>query len=213
MLGVMFSGRHDLETMKCSDGSFFIDRDGTHFRRILNYLRDGEKVVRWFPKSFEFLQEIFCEAKYYQLEGLINALKPLVREVDVVSQNDISVNFTSGSGSYNTDYAGRSFNVSYHSLHTISYEVKKMKQLHFSNMRFLHPVSFISCDLSSTSFQYCCFESDVLFEDCILDNVTFSVINGFVNNSHIVSFSGCKTDKTSFDSNLQTALKQAGKIT
>ena len=29
MLGVMFSGRHDLETMQCKDGSFFIDRDGT----------------------------------------------------------------------------------------------------------------------------------------------------------------------------------------
>ena len=25
MLGVMFSGRHDIEAMKCSDGSFFID--------------------------------------------------------------------------------------------------------------------------------------------------------------------------------------------
>ena len=34
MLGVMFSGRHDLETMQCKDGSFFIDRDGTHFRHF-----------------------------------------------------------------------------------------------------------------------------------------------------------------------------------
>ena len=58
MLGVMFSGRHDIEAMKCSDGSVFIDRDGTHFRHILNYLRDGEEVVKHFPKSFEVLQEI-----------------------------------------------------------------------------------------------------------------------------------------------------------
>ena len=35
MLGIMFSGRHDLETMQCKDGSLFIDRDGTHFRHIL----------------------------------------------------------------------------------------------------------------------------------------------------------------------------------
>jgi hypothetical protein len=35
----MFSGRHQLKTE--SDGSHFIDRDGTHFRYILNYLRDG----------------------------------------------------------------------------------------------------------------------------------------------------------------------------
>ena len=27
MLGVMFSGRHDIEAMECSDGSFFIEMD------------------------------------------------------------------------------------------------------------------------------------------------------------------------------------------
>ena len=33
--GVMFSGWHDLKAMQCEDGSYFIDRDGTHFRYIL----------------------------------------------------------------------------------------------------------------------------------------------------------------------------------
>jgi len=96
MLGVMFSGRHDIEAMKCSDGSFFIDRDGTYFRHILNYLRDGEVVIRSYPKSFEAVQEIFREATYYQLDGLVTALNPLVRESDIVSQSDISCNFEQG---------------------------------------------------------------------------------------------------------------------
>ena len=39
MLAVMFSGRHSL--VREADGSFFLDRDGTHFRYILNFLRDG----------------------------------------------------------------------------------------------------------------------------------------------------------------------------
>ena len=39
MLAAMFSGRHALR--QDDDGSFFIDRDGTHFRYVLNFLRDG----------------------------------------------------------------------------------------------------------------------------------------------------------------------------
>ena len=39
LLAVMFSGRHPIHKME--DGAVFIDRDPTHFRHILNYLRDG----------------------------------------------------------------------------------------------------------------------------------------------------------------------------
>ena len=43
MLAAMFSGRHKLETTE--DGSFFIDRDGTYFLFILNYLRNDELIL------------------------------------------------------------------------------------------------------------------------------------------------------------------------
>lgn len=35
VLSIMFSGRHPI--VKQEDGSVFIDRDGTHFRSVLNY--------------------------------------------------------------------------------------------------------------------------------------------------------------------------------
>ena len=35
MLGAMFSGRHALDI--CEDGSYFIDRDGLHFRKYLDF--------------------------------------------------------------------------------------------------------------------------------------------------------------------------------
>jgi BTB/POZ domain-containing protein KCTD9 len=38
MLAVMFSGRHRI-VKEGKDGSVFIDRDGTHFRYILKYVR------------------------------------------------------------------------------------------------------------------------------------------------------------------------------
>jgi hypothetical protein len=34
-----FSGRYAMD--RCKDGSIFIDRDGEHFRQVLEYLRDG----------------------------------------------------------------------------------------------------------------------------------------------------------------------------
>ena len=44
MLHAMFSGR--LDTKPGKDGSYFIDRGGTHFGYILNYLRTGELIVQ-----------------------------------------------------------------------------------------------------------------------------------------------------------------------
>ena len=212
MLGVMFSGRHDLETMQCKDGSFFIDRDGTHFRHILNYLRDGEEAVESIPKSPDVLLDIFREAKFYQLNGLTALLKPILRENVVVNQNQITLLFSSGSGTYYTDYGGSAISVSYHSRDKIEFKHKNMSRLSFNYIRFVHAVSFVNCDLTSTTFQYTCFESDAIFEDCILDNTTFSYVKGLVSNSFKVSFTGSKTDKTSFDSNLRTSLQSSGKI-
>jgi hypothetical protein len=40
MIGAMFSGRHDLK--KNASGAYFLDRDGKHFRQILNFLRAPE---------------------------------------------------------------------------------------------------------------------------------------------------------------------------
>ena len=221
MLGVMFSGRHDLETMKCSDGSFFIDRDGGRFRYILEYLRDGEEVTRSFPKSADILLGLFRDAEYYQLDGLFNVLKPLVREVDIVSQTEIAPNFKPGSGNYKVDtvppkevdytYVGPlEFNVSFHSVQAVSYKHKNLSGLSFDGTRFNHPLSFLNCNLTDASFMSCSFGSNVTFEHCILDNTAFSRVEGLVTN---VSFTDSNTDGTSFgEFGLREALHNAGKI-
>ena len=67
----MFSGKFD--TKPSEDGSFFIDRDGTHFRFVLNYLRDGELIL---PKGATFLYELRKEAEFYQIQGILDNLKP-----------------------------------------------------------------------------------------------------------------------------------------
>ena len=71
MLHAMFSSRFD--TKPGEDGSYFIDRDGTHFRYILNYLRTGELIV---PNDDVIRRELLAEAKFYEVEGMIKELQP-----------------------------------------------------------------------------------------------------------------------------------------
>ena len=66
----MFSGRFD--TKPGEDGTYFIDRDGTHFRYILNYLRTGKLVL---PDDAVVRKELLSEAEFYQIEGILSELK------------------------------------------------------------------------------------------------------------------------------------------
>ena len=71
MLHAMFSGRFD--SKPAEDGSYFIDRDGSHFRYILNYLRTGYLLI---PDGKLIRKEILEEAEFYQIRGIVNQLHP-----------------------------------------------------------------------------------------------------------------------------------------
>lgn len=73
MLAAMFSGRHEI--ISEPDGCVFIDRDGTHFRYVLNYLRDGGVNMDCLPRNRQFLRELRKEAIYYQLHGLVHQIE------------------------------------------------------------------------------------------------------------------------------------------
>ena len=72
MLGAMFSGRHAL--IQDKNGAYFIDRDGTHFREILNFLRGStasteEQIEqRLSPATME---ELKFEADFYGMKDLM----------------------------------------------------------------------------------------------------------------------------------------------
>ena len=86
MLAAMFSGKFQVKPSE--DGSFFIDRDGTYFRFILNYLRNGELIL---PDGATFLKELEAEAKFYQLQGILNELQrtaPKEFEESVILTNE-----------------------------------------------------------------------------------------------------------------------------
>jgi len=101
MLHAMFSGRFD--TKPSEDGSYFIDRDGTHFRFILNYLRTGQLIV---PKDEIMREELLAEAEFYQVEGIIKALKVSCFKDSVIlwsDQREILVNWLKESRTITND--------------------------------------------------------------------------------------------------------------
>ena len=87
-LGRMFSGRHILETQK--DGSIFIDRDGTHFGIILNYLRRHITSKRHLPDDPNILSHLLCEVKYYELKGLLKIIESIENENNTTAETDQS---------------------------------------------------------------------------------------------------------------------------
>ena len=85
MLGAMFSGRHEVPPDE--EGYVFIDRDGTHFRAILNFLRTGFVDQ---PRSEQAANELKRELEYYQLpsEGLLSP--PRMAKLEIVRHAKIS---------------------------------------------------------------------------------------------------------------------------
>eukprot|EP00743_Colponemidia_sp_Colp-15_P011980 GILK01013497.1.p1 GENE.GILK01013497.1~~GILK01013497.1.p1 ORF type:complete len:298 (+),score=26.64 GILK01013497.1:53-895(+) len=71
MLAAMFSGRYPIAMD--SDGRVFIDRDGSFFNYILNYLRDGTLEVPSIDTQY-VLNRIRQEAEYYGLRGLVDLI-------------------------------------------------------------------------------------------------------------------------------------------
>ena len=152
-------------------------------------------MVKFFSKSAKVVLGLYHDAEFYQPEGLATALHPLKCDVDKVYYKDIAVNFKPGIASYcatGVNYYISELNVD---LHRLSQKLKRI----INAIRFEHPLSFINCNLSGSSFTNCSFGSDVIFEDCILDDTTFSHIHGLLYSTKKVSFKGCKIDKVTFD--------------
>ena len=62
--------------------SIFIDRDGTHMRVILNYLRDHKCSTVLLPRDKRNLHEIKVEAIYYNLSGLVDVVDSKIKSLD-----------------------------------------------------------------------------------------------------------------------------------
>ena len=78
MLGAMFNG--SFSTSVDDHGCHFIDRDGSLFTYVLNFLRSSALCL---PDGFRHFDQLCLEADFYQIQPLIdqlNAMKKVRRE-------------------------------------------------------------------------------------------------------------------------------------
>jgi hypothetical protein len=78
MLGAMFRG--DIPSNCDQNGHYFIDRDGTLFRHVLNFLRCSSLHL---PKDFNEMMQLRAEADFYQVQPLIDGIDKIQNSLDV----------------------------------------------------------------------------------------------------------------------------------
>ena len=93
MLAAMFSGRYTMVPSK--DDGASSDRDGTHFRSILNYLRGCLDVS---SLNVQTKSELLIEASYYQLQGLMELLDTAVADAAVAIATVADAGTAAGAG-------------------------------------------------------------------------------------------------------------------
>ena len=200
MLAAMFSGRHKL--IQDEKGAYFIDRDGTHFRFILNYLRDGQLGEGTLPEDRFQLQELVRESDYYQLTELAQHIR--VKLLPVVTQQDIqSLRSKYGYGRYQIDGSVDFFKAGF-SIRYSCMDGKNLANISFTGIYFGAGFSFKGSYLREANFSSCYFGDTVYFNDADLTDATFIRCGGLLSGK--VHFNGAKLQRTKFEAGVKEKL-------
>ena len=159
MLGTMFSGYHELT--KSSDGSYFIDADGTYFQTILNFLRGRITDVNELPKDEEVLLKLRTEADFYQSSTLKELITASLAKGPRMNQKWVNSFFPKHNG------------YCFQNASELNLQCLNLDGLAFSNIYFNHNVSFRNSSLVGASFRGSSFEAFVDFTSADIKNCDF----------------------------------------
>ena len=186
LLGIMFSGRHEL--VKSENGAYFIDADGTYFGIILNYLRGRIQYISDLPDNRNLLLQLRKEADFYnlvELKDLINTcLNKYNSEIENWKKDCIKPTFPDNYETTKVMHFGRCdfSNCSFMNItfaHEAYFEHASFREATFSNCTFYKNVSFKNSELVKTQFSNCKIQKGVLiyFDEANLDQCSFGEIN------------------------------------
>ena len=220
MLGVMFSGRHDLPQQE--DGSYFIDRDGEVFKYILMYLRDSTVAFIHASRLDEAQQlHLKLEANYFLLPNLEKVLQQALDHRAAVKESELKRTIAEKETREGTK------NLCLPLQQSLTYKLpprthapsmctqEKVYELQRGALRankvaFWEYIAFHNCDLSGAEFHSCSFKKGASFEGSILDNAVFENVSDLV--THRVHFTPRQVAKARFQQELLDALRANGCI-
>ncbi|KAL6275446.1 hypothetical protein ACE6H2_019047 [Prunus campanulata] len=187
MLAAMFSGRHQ----DPAKGYVFIDRDGTHFRHILNWLRDG--IVPSLEDCSKY-SELLREAEYFQLLGLREGIHDFLNKKKEDDKKSIA--------KLDAELTRRDIIRCIQSNARIRFRGVNLSGLDLSKL-----------DLSNIDFSYACLRN-VCFSSCDLDGAKFNHVdaegaifrNASLQNSKLIGAN--LRDALFVDANLRSAKVQ-----
>lgn len=220
MLGVMFSGRHPL--VKQEDGSIFIDRDGTHFRIILNYLRGNISSIQQLPEDNFILSDLLSEVQYYQLVGFLKILEPTEEEQTVSNQSEIlkpTEEEQTVISQFDLDEEFEDFDGSRRvSTGNLLFRNCNLNNLNFENIIFQDSVDFSDCSLVNTRFFNCFFTDGYhySFDRADLNNCWFEFsydygycdIISMIENEVITFYDAKNFELAVFDEEVKSIIKE-----
>ena len=227
MLGVMFSGRHDLPQQE--DGSYFIDRDGEVFKYILMYLRDSTVAFIHASRLDEAQQlHLKLEANYFLLPNLEKVLQQALDQRAAIKENELRRTIAEkGTREGTTTNLCASLPLQ---KYPPTYNIRGMAQascyqsvctqetvhelqkgaLKANKVEFREHIAFHNCDLSAAEFRSCSFKKGATFEGSILHNAVFENVSDLV--THRVHFTPRQVAKAKFQPKLLDALRANGCI-
>lgn len=175
------------------DPYIFIDRDGRHFRFILNYLRQGEKVMRWSTMKnpdLSTLNEILDEVNYYKITGLEKLLKRKIASL----KDRVSFEALVKAKYFQRDALGRC-----KTARDIEIKGNNLTEITFSKVVFCHHVTFEDCAMRSAKFSECYFGSGFVFSNVDLYKATFVNCEGLNDLDDYNMFVFKDTDKSNVE--------------
>ena len=156
----------------------FIDRDSKHFKLILNFLRQGEEVLRGSSlrgADRHTLHDILCEARYYQLTELEHLIQrhmiTLDKPIDLQHLITTERCFTSVR-------AGTTPAPKYITTKSILLKEKNLTGITFDRVHFKHSTSFEGSVLAKAKFKECFFEAAINFTNADLYQASFDHCEG-----------------------------------